>query len=100
MRLFIPLMITFLAGCASAEPKDQTRIDESSNDPEAQQGEPCNEMDCADGLDCIEYSGIAGPSGPTLTSCEIPCADNDSCPTGQACITIADGPGQVCRVSH
>ncbi|MGM0577918.1 MAG: hypothetical protein ACQEXJ_19485 [Myxococcota bacterium] len=50
-----------------------------------------------EGLLCVEYYGIAGPSGPTFASCEIPCVDNADCPTGQSCGTIADGPGDVCR---
>lgn len=51
-----------------------------------------------DGLACIEYYGIAGPRGPKFTSCEIACASPDvKCPDGQVCITVADGPGAVCR---
>jgi len=49
---------------------------------------------------CIEYYGIAGPQGPKFVSCEIPCnpADKKSrCPEGMSCVTIADGPGSVCR---
>ena len=47
---------------------------------------------------CIEFYGIAGPAGPKLSSCEIPCdKPGAQCPHGQKCVTIADGPGQVCR---
>jgi eight-cysteine-cluster-containing protein len=63
----------------------------------AAQGEPCPEGKCSEGLTCLTYYGIAGPSGPAFTSCEIPCLKGASCPSGQECITIADGPGQVCR---
>ncbi len=61
------------------------------------QGQPCAEGRCAAGLACVEYYGIAGPRGPRFTSCEIRCAAGGSCPAGQQCITIADGPGTVCR---
>jgi hypothetical protein len=64
----------------------------------AAQGEPCPDGACADGLTCVDYYGIAGPSGPKFTSCEIPCSGaKAACPSGQRCIVIADGPGQVCR---
>lgn len=62
------------------------------------QGQPCHDGKCAAGLTCVSYVGIAGPRGPTFTSCEIQCGlTNKTCPPGQQCITIADGPGQVCR---
>jgi len=61
------------------------------------QGEGCAEGKCAAGLTCVEYYGIAGPRGPKFTSCEIPCVGGGRCPGGQKCVTIADGPGQVCR---
>ncbi|MGE0396312.1 MAG: hypothetical protein AB7T06_06305 [Kofleriaceae bacterium] len=61
-------------------------------------GDKCGESDaCGTGQTCVHYFGIAGPSGPELTSCEITCKDNAPCPAGTKCITIADGPGQVCR---
>jgi len=62
------------------------------------QGQPCTEAgECAEGLECLRYRGIAGDKGPTFTSCEIPCAGGQACPDGMKCRTIADGPGQVCR---
>jgi eight-cysteine-cluster-containing protein len=64
----------------------------------AAQGQPCHDGKCAAGLTCMSYVGIAGARGPTFTSCEIPCGlTGATCPDGQQCITIADGPGQVCR---
>lgn len=64
----------------------------------AGQGLPCQQGACAEGLTCVEYYGIAGPSGPKLSSCEIPCPDQKTaCPQGQTCVTIPDGPGPVCR---
>lgn len=62
------------------------------------QGNPCTAEDkCAAGLSCITYYGIAGPRGPAMKSCEVRCAADGSCPPGQQCATVADGPGQVCR---
>ena len=64
----------------------------------AAQGMPCADGKCAAGLECVAYYGIAGPRGPQFTSCEIRCGmAGKGCPEGQKCITIADGPGQVCR---
>jgi len=64
----------------------------------AAQGAPCDDGRCQGELTCVKYYGIAGPSGPQFTSCEVPCSLPGSvCPDGQACITIADGPGRVCR---
>jgi hypothetical protein len=61
-------------------------------------GENCGANDsCGKGLSCVKYYGIAGARGPEFKSCEIRCADGKSCPDGLKCITIADGPGQVCR---
>lgn len=62
------------------------------------QGQPCDNGACGQGLMCVEFYGVAGPAGPKLSSCEIPCDKTGSqCPHGQKCVTIADGPGQVCR---
>ena len=61
------------------------------------QGEPCPDDRCTTGLTCVGYYGIAGMNGPRFTSCEIPCPADTTCPDGQACVTIADGPGAVCR---
>ncbi len=52
---------------------------------------------CASGLTCTKYYGIAGPSGPAFESCEVSCADGKACPGDTSCVTIADGPGMVCR---
>jgi hypothetical protein len=66
------------------------------------QGAPCEAGNtCAPGLTCVVYYGFAGPAGPKFTSCEIKCSTTGKppCPTGQNCVTIADGPGSVCRQS-
>jgi hypothetical protein len=68
----------------------------------AQRGETCDDGKCAAGLQCITYYGIAGPSGPKFTSCENTCdpvSGKPRCPAGLNCVTIADGPGSVCRPS-
>lgn len=69
----------------------------SSAGASPKQGQTCPAGTCAAGLECVEYYGIAGPRGPKFTSCEIRCGGGKPCPSGQRCITIADGPGQVCR---
>jgi hypothetical protein len=61
------------------------------------QAEPCPDGRCAAGLSCVRFYGVAGPRGGELTSCEIRCGRGGACPGGQQCVTIADGPGQVCR---
>lgn len=63
------------------------------------QGQRCSEAGtCNDGLECVTYYGIAGAKGPKFTSCEIRCTSGKGgCPDGQSCVTIADGPGSVCR---
>ena len=61
-------------------------------------GQTCGSADeCAPGLECIKFYGIAGARGPQFKSCEIRCGADKLCPTGTACRTVADGPGQVCR---
>jgi hypothetical protein len=61
-------------------------------------GQPCGPRDaCAEGLTCVKYYGIAGASGPALSSCEKTCGADADCPSGMACKTVADGPGHVCR---
>ena len=61
-------------------------------------GENCGANDaCAEGLTCVSYYGIAGARGPQFKSCEVRCQTGTECPAGTTCITIADGPGQVCR---
>lgn len=61
----------------------------------------CATLLCQPPQVCIEYYGIAGPSGPKFASCEIRCGGekNVACPDDLQCVTIADGPGQVCRPS-
>lgn len=60
-------------------------------------GNKCDAETCADGQTCTSYFGIAGPNGPEFKSCEIGCKGDGPCPEGTKCVTIADGPGQVCR---
>ena len=63
-------------------------------------GENCGANDaCAPGFECVKYYGIAGARGPQFASCEVRCGGKAkaACPSGTRCLTIADGPGQVCR---
>ncbi len=57
----------------------------------------CGEKTCAAGETCIEYYGIAGPNGPRFQTCGIPCGPKRTCPDGKSCVTVADGPGDVCQ---
>lgn len=64
----------------------------------AQLGAPCGERGlCVEPTTCVKYYGIAGPRGPQFSSCEIPCSEKSACPAGASCVTVADGPGAVCR---
>ena len=61
-------------------------------------GDPCSpDGKCADGMTCVKYYGVAGPSGPEFSSCEVKCGLKKKCPSGTTCRTIHDGPGSVCR---
>jgi hypothetical protein len=61
-------------------------------------GQPCGDGDsCQAGASCVAYYGIAGPNGPEFKSCEVTCAGKGGCPEGTRCVTVADGPGEVCR---
>jgi hypothetical protein len=61
-------------------------------------GDNCGPNDtCGKGLTCVSYYGIAGARGPQFKTCEIKCKADASCPADHKCVTIADGPGQVCR---
>lgn len=99
------LLFAILLACVGCPPEPTTNTPTPTPEPTptptpaaAKQGETCEAGLCEDGLTCVKYYGIAGPSGPQFTSCEIPCPDEKStCPQGQQCITIADGPGRVCR---
>jgi eight-cysteine-cluster-containing protein len=68
---------------------------DSGGDPGG--GVQCGEAVCAKGEECIEYYGIAGPSGPKFKTCGIPCGPKKTCPAGKKCVTVADGPGDVCQ---
>ncbi len=60
-------------------------------------GQPCGAgRTCGEGA-CVTYYGIAGPRGGEFTSCEIKCDAQGGCANGRQCVTIADGPGSVCR---
>jgi eight-cysteine-cluster-containing protein len=66
-----------------------------SGDAPAPRVVECGGRTCKPGQQCTEYFGVAGPRGPLLRSCEWRC--EDGCPDGTRCVTIADGPGKVCR---
>jgi hypothetical protein len=78
--------------------KPPTRPDPRPSAP-PKLGEKCGSGDsCGTGLSCVSYYGIAGAAGPQFKTCEVKCADSKAtCPSGTKCVTIADGPGKVCR---
>lgn|SRR5690554_3558441 len=106
MTRLVPLSLAVVfclaTGChRSPEPPpanaggQQTAEQPAELQPPLCEGEPCPAP-----KQCLSYLGIAGPSGPTFHACELPCeggADNDGCPDAMRCVTIADGPGDVCR---
>lgn len=77
-------------------------------DAKAPAADSCGDKPCTPPQTCVEYYGIAGPRGPKFSSCEIRCkggkvgrADGKPmCPDGMQCVTIADGPGSVCRPTN
>ena len=103
------LLVSGLAacGCGPAAPAGPTEPTGNGGGPTADDvgtldlsklGSPCDDSDrCDGGGACVKYYGIAGPSGPEFSSCEITCVSGKGCPAGSSCITIADGPGAVCR---
>ena len=59
-------------------------------------GKPCVDGACPAGITPVTYCGFAG-CPPDLCSCEIPCdKDPNVCPAGTQCVTVSDGPGEVC----
>jgi hypothetical protein len=60
--------------------------------------ETCGANDaCATGLTCVSYYGFAGARGPQFKTCEVRCQNDKVCPKDTTCVTVADGPGRVCR---
>ena len=110
MPRFVVLSLVALAlagGCrrttatATAEASgEQSEPPEPEPEQPAVQPPICAGQPCDPPRECISYYGIAGPSGPMFYACEIRCErgrDDDGCPEGTRCVTIADGPGDVCR---
>jgi hypothetical protein len=89
------------AGGEQPEPTPSERP--PAEQPPVEQPASCNGQTCESPRQCVSYYGIAGPSGPMFYSCEIPCdhgVENGGCPDGMRCVTIADGPGDVCQASE
>ncbi len=78
-----------LGAAAEPEPKPDTKPDAKPED--------CGGEVCTKPRQCIRYYGIAGKRGPQFASCEIRCKPGGTCPDDLSCVTIADGPGSVCR---
>ena len=103
----LPVALPEGTACGCVESQCQWWNDEGNQLPLPQEPEPepepeasCATVLCQPPTVCLEYYGIAGPRGPKFVSCEIPCdptAKKSACPEGMSCVTIADGPGSVCR---
>ncbi len=107
------LLASSLGACSGAAPTSTTSQPSATTTPptttpssvpeptapaSVEPGSPCGAGDsCAAPLRCVAYYGIAGARGPKFSSCEIPCDGKEGCPADLRCITIADGPGSVCR---
>lgn len=94
--------LSFASAChRSPEPPPVTVSgQQTAEQPSEVQAPLCEGKPCPAPKQCLSYLGFAGPSGPTFHACEIPCepgADNPGCPEPARCVTIADGPGDVCR---
>ena len=66
----------------------------------ARRGMSCPDGLCGEGLQCRRYYGFAGPRGPEMTQCVVPCGVKGQCPDGETCVTISDGPGRVCASAN
>lgn len=107
LSVSLGLSISLLGACAgSKQPETVTPATGAATAPQPSApviaaeayGAVCSDTaPCAQGLSCTTYYGIAGPSGPAFQSCEVKCGSDADCAAGTHCITIADGPGQVCR---
>ena len=102
--LAVQIPASAACGCVAGEcawfSTDGTTLPASGGGGGAGGGAPCGDAVCRPEETCIGYYGIAGPSGPMFYTCAIPCrrgAPNDGCPEGRRCVTIADGPGDICQ---
>lgn len=103
LRLSTACLVLLAVGCrtpASAEAGGGEPPEPASPTPAVQDPPMCEGQPCESPRQCLSYYGIAGPSGPLFHACEIPCspeAAGGGCPDGMRCVTIADGPGDVCQ---
>lgn len=95
--------LTLALGCRAPAVSDSGG-EQPEPEPEpaltVEQPPTCEGQPCEAPRQCISYYGIAGPSGPMFHACEIRCereVDDGGCPDGMRCVTIADGPGDVCQ---
>lgn len=88
------------AGCGCVSGQCRWWSESGATLPAAKPGAgDCGGQTCTPPKECITYFGIAGANGPEFKSCEIRCkgGGKGGCPDGTSCVTIADGPGSVCR---
>jgi|GEM_PF-3443138 len=105
LALALPLAVGCRAPAPTPTPAEPDGGEQPEPTPELPLTQPpptCDGEPCEPPRECIRYHGIAGPSGPTFHACEIRCEpelSNGGCPDGMRCVTIADGPGDVCQPS-
>jgi len=104
VRMFLTGILIALASCEHAEralapPAPQAVVRPPPGSAAAGAiNRPCpEEGSCDPPAVCVRYYGVAGVQGPELSSCEIKCGADADCPAALRCVTIADGPGSVCR---
>jgi hypothetical protein len=84
-----------LAACIDPEPP--TTIAKPIESRIALHDECAINADCDAPALCLSYHGVSGPTGPTISTCEIQCSAKTPCPDGLICASISDGPGSVCQ---
>src|SRR3569833_382669 len=111
-RMKHALALILVAACSSSSPPQPMPNPTPTPDPTptptptppvdaapAPSAEKCGDKPaCVAPATCVSYYGIAGARGPQFHSCEIKCPpQGKDCPAAKKCVTIADGPGSVCR---
>ena len=103
MRMHI-FLCSFVLACSSGTVQGTDAGSDSGSDSGSvdlnKLGSPCRSGACPSGLEPVTYCGFAGcgdgGSGQSC-SCEIKCGQGTAtCPSGTNCVTISDGPGDVC----
>lgn len=67
-------------------------------------GGNCTEEEntCPKNTTCVRSTGILGQNPKPIISCVRRCSprSHNACPTGEECVSVSDGPGYICKISH